>query len=304
MSDRRISFSQYQMWKGCPHRWKLNYVDKVSIASIPSVALVFGTAMHETLQHYVKTIQELSIKEADNLDLKDMLSDCMRKEYKKLLLENNNTHFSTTEEMSEHYSDGLEIISWLKSKRSEFFQKKDHELIGIELPINIVPLESHPTVRLVGYLDLVIKNNLTGKIHIYDFKTSTKGWSSYAKNDKVKVSQLVLYKTYYAEQYGVSVDDIVVEYLILKRKVNEDAEYSVMKRRVQRFEPAHGKVSQNFIKKEIEEFISNNFTSDGEYMLDVLQPAIGGKDYNNCRFCGFNESERYCPKEKRDILPF
>ena len=292
------------MWKGCPHRWKLNYVDKVSIASIPSVALVFGTAMHETLQHYVKTIHELSIKEADSLDLKTMLSDCMRKEYKKLLLENNNTHFSTTEEMNEHYSDGLEIINWLRSKRSEFFQKKDHELIGIELPINIVPLESHSTVKLVGYLDLVIKNNLTGKIHIYDFKTSTRGWSSYAKNDKVKVSQLVLYKTYYAEQYGVAVDDIVVEYLILKRKVNEDAEYSVMKRRVQRFEPAHGKVSQNFIKKEIQEFISNNFTTDGEYKLDVLQPAIGGKDYNNCRFCGFNESERHCPKEKRDILPF
>ena len=302
MADKRISFSQYQMWKGCPHRWKLNYVDKVSIASIPSIALVFGTAMHETLQHYVKTIHESSIKNADSLDLKSMLSECMRKEYQKLLLENNGTHFSTLEEMSEHCSDGIEIINWIKSKRSEFFQKKDHELLGIEVPISVIPLKSHPTIRLVGYLDLVIKNNLTGKIHIYDFKTSTKGWSNYAKNDKVKVSQLVLYKTYYAEQYNVPIDDITVEYLILKRKINEDAEYSVMKRRVQRFEPSNGKVSQNFIKRELEDFINHNFTTEGEYKLDVIQSAIGGKDYNNCRFCGFNESENHCPKGNRILL--
>jgi hypothetical protein len=111
-----------------------------------------------------------------------------------------------------------------------------------------------------------------------------------------------LYKTYYAEQYNVSPDDIIVEYLILKRKVDEDAEYAAMKRRVQRFEPSNGKVSQNAIKKEIEKFIEYNFTNDGEYKLDVVRPAIGGKDNNNCRFCIYNESEEYCPKEKRQVL--
>lgn len=300
MAEKKISFSQYQMWKGCQHRWKLTYVDKLSGTS-PSIALVFGTAMHETLQHYVKTIYEFSIKEADSLDLDKMLTETMRSEYKKLLLENEEKHFSNSEEMQEHYLDGLEIIKWIKSKRSEFFQKKDCELLGIELPINIVPLESHPTVKLVGYLDLVIKNNTTGKVHIYDFKTSTKGWSKYAKNDKVKISQLVLYKTYYAQQYKISPDDIVVEYLILKRKVDEDAEYSAMKKRVQRFEPANGKVSQNAIKKEIEEFIQYNFTTDGEYKLDVIQPAISGKNYNNCRFCIYSDSDEHCPKESRIV---
>ena len=300
MADKRVSFSQYQMWKGCPHRWKLNYIDRLS-GTNPSIALVFGTAMHETLQHYVKTIYDLSIKEADSLDLSTMLTDTMRSEYKKLLLENNENHFSNSEEMQEHYLDGLEIIKWIKSKRSELFQKKDHQLLGIEMPINIVPLKSHPSIKLVGYLDLVIKNNLTEKIYIYDFKTSTKGWSSYAKNDKVKISQLVLYKTYYAEQYNVHPDDIIVEYLILKRKVDEDAEYAAMKRRVQRFEPSNGKVSQNAIKREIEHFIEYNFTNEGEYKLDVVRSAIGGKDNNNCRFCIYSDSDEHCPKESRIV---
>jgi hypothetical protein len=301
MIERRISFSQYQMWKTCPHKWKLNYVDKIP-ASKPSIALVFGTAMHETLQYYVKTIHEKSIKEADSLNLNDMLIDTMRKEYAKLLLENDNSHFSNNDEMNEHYYDGVQIIKWLKSKRSEFFQKKDYELIGIELPINIVPLESHPTVNLVGFLDLVIKDLRTETIYIYDFKTSTKGWNSYAKNDKVKVSQLVLYKTYYAQQYNVPHENVVVEYLILKRKIPENAEYASMKNRVQRFEPSHGKVSQNFIKKEIKQFIEYNFTSNGEYNKDSVQLPISGNNFSNCRFCGYNDDEINCPKENRKNL--
>lgn len=301
MIDRRISFSQYQMWKTCPHKWKLHYVDKIS-ASKPSIALVFGTAMHETLQNYVKTIHEKSIREADSLDLNNMLIDTMRKEYSKLLIENDNSHFSTNDEMNEHYYDGIEIIKWLKSKRSEFFQKKDHELLGIELPINIVPLETHPTINLVGFLDLVIKNLKTGTIYIYDFKTSTRGWNNYAKNDKVKVSQLVLYKTFYAQQYNIPQEDIVVEYLILKRKISENAEYAAMKNRVQRFEPSHGKISQNFIKREIIQFIEHNFTNTGEYKNESIQIPISGNNFSNCRFCAYNDDEINCPREKRKNL--
>lgn len=301
MIERRISFSQYQMWKTCPHKWKLNYVDKVP-GSKPSIALVFGTAMHETLQHYVKTIHKKSIKEADTIDLNSMLMDLMRREYGKLLTENNNTHFSNNIEMNEHYYDGIQIIKWLKSKRSEFFQKKDYELVGIELPINIVPLETHPTINLIGFLDLVIKDLKTGTVYIYDFKTSTKGWSSYAKNDKVKVSQLVMYKTYYAQQYNVPHENIVVEYLILKRKIPENAEYASMKNRVQRFEPSHGKVSQNLIKKEIKEFIEHNFTVDGDYKIDSIQLPISGNNFSNCKFCAYNDDEIHCPREKRKNL--
>ena len=157
---------------------------------------------------------------------------------------------------------------------------------------------------MVGFLDLVIKNTKTGEIYIYDFKTSTNGWTKYAKNDKTKTSQLVLYKTYYAKQYGISPDDIHVEYLILKRKIDEDAEYEAMKKRVQRFEPSHGKVSQNYIKKEVENFITTNFTEQGEYKLDVIQTPESGRDYSNCKYCDFNNLEQFCPKEKRNTLPF
>ena len=303
MPNRKVSFSQYQMWKDCPHRWKLTYIDKLSTYK-PSTAAMFGTVMHEVLQEYVKTIYEESIVEANKLDLNEMLQSGIRDNYKKLITENKDVHFSNDKELKEYYSDGVHILNWFKAHRADFFQKKDYELIGIEFPINMVPLETHPTVKLVGFLDLVIKNTKTGEIYIYDFKTSTNGWNKYAKADKVKTSQLVLYKTYYAKQYGVSPEEINVEYLILRRKIMENAEYEAMKQRVQRFEPSNGKVSQNNIKKEISEFITSNFTEDGEYQLNVIYPAEGGNNYNNCKYCDFNNKEELCPKEKRNIMPF
>jgi len=303
MTNRKVSFSQYQMWKVCPHRWKLNYIDK-HYTYTPSTAALFGTVMHEVLQEYVKNIYEKSIVEANKLDLDEMLHTGIRNEYKKLLTENNEIHFSTDKELKEYYADGVQILQWFKAHRADFFQKKDYELVGIEVPINIVPLETHPTVKLVGFLDLVIKNTKTGDIYIYDFKTSTNGWNKYAKTDKVKTSQLLLYKTYYAKQYDISPEQIHIEYLILRRKIIEDAEYEAMKHRVQRFEPSNGKVSQNNIKKEIAEFITTNFTEEGEYRLNVIQRPESGNNYSNCRYCEFNNKEELCPKEKRYGLPF
>lgn len=288
------------MWKGCNHRWKLNYIDKKSIPS-PSISLVFGTAMHEVLQSYLEVLYKSSISEANALPLEELLKEKMQEEYKEMLAENNNVHFANKESMVEHLLDGVQILQWFRAHREEFFMKKGWELVGIESPINIVPLETHPTVRLVGFLDLVMRNVKTGKIHIYDFKTSTNGWGKYAKGDKTKVSQLVLYKTYYARQYKTNPDNIGVEYIILKRKINEDAEFAAMKKRIQRFEPAHGKVSQSYIVKEINNFIVSNFNEDGTLKEGVVYSATPGKEGNNCRFCEFKDKEDLCPSQNRVV---
>ena len=298
MPAAKISFSQYQMWKGCPHRWKLNYIDKVDVGS-PSLALVFGTAMHEVLQMYIELMYRATLQEANELPLEDLLREKMQEVYKESLEENGGEHFSDKEEMQEYLIDGIEIIRWFKSKRDEFFTKNDWELIGIESPINIVPVESHPTVRLVGFLDLVMKNKKTGMIHIYDFKTSTSGWNKYMKADKTKVSQLVLYKTFYAKQFNIDPDDIVVEYLILKRKIDESAEYAAMRKRVQRFEPSHGKVSQGNILKEIQNFVVTNFDEEGNKRTDITHPATAGDKGKNCKWCEFKDRYDLCPKENR-----
>ena len=40
----RISYSQLSMFSECPHKWKLNYIDKLRVSE-PSIHLLFGVIM-------------------------------------------------------------------------------------------------------------------------------------------------------------------------------------------------------------------------------------------------------------------
>ena len=81
--DVKVSYSQYTMYANCPHQWKLNYMDG-NRSFDPSIHLVFGTAMHETLQSWLDALYNDSIESASKIDLGKMLYECMLVEYKKL----------------------------------------------------------------------------------------------------------------------------------------------------------------------------------------------------------------------------
>ena len=78
-----------------------------------------------------------------------------------------------------------------------------------------------------------------------------------AKADKTKASQLVLYKSYFAKQYGYEEDNIDIKYFIVKRKLIEG--YMYPQKRVQDFVPASGKPTRNKLLKDIESFINAGF---------------------------------------------
>ena len=77
----RISYSQISMYNECPYRWKLNYVDKVSVRE-SNIYLIFGSAMHAVLQTYLNIMYMDSVKNADILDLNKMLRDKLIEQFK------------------------------------------------------------------------------------------------------------------------------------------------------------------------------------------------------------------------------
>ena len=289
----RVSYSQFSMWSACPHSWKLKYIAKQEME--PGIHMTFGTSMHETLQYYIYVSHTQSATEADKLNLDVILRE--RLEYNYINDKGDGEHFSTPEELEEFYLDGVAIIHWLKKHRSEFFKIQDFELIGIELPINMPVFEDY-SVNIIGYLDLVFLEKSTNTIFIIDIKTSTSGWNKYHKNDKVKTSQLVLYKKYFSEQYKHPIDKIKVSYHIIKRKVPKDPEYKVMLRRLQKFEPSSGSVTINRLMKSFRQFIEDTHDKEGNRLLEKEFDAIsnGGK---NCRFCTFKDMHDLCDPKKR-----
>ena len=293
--DRRISYSQYGMYETCPKHWELAYAKGLRTFS-QSIHTIFGTAMHETLQHYLTVMYEKSAKEADAIDLNAMLKQYMVDLYKEAVSKMDD-HFSDKFEMNEFYDDGVAIIDWFKKKRGTFFSRKNEELVGIEVPIYHPVDEDNKHVMMLGYLDIVIRDKRDGKITIIDLKTSTMGWNKYQKADKIKTSQLVLYKKYFAEQYGYDVENIDIKYMILKRKLIEGAMFP--QKRITEFMPASGKPTRNKLARSIKGFVESSFLENGDYNLEKEYPAMAGKNKKNCKYCEFKDREDLCPMSNR-----
>ena len=292
--DSKVSYSQYTMYANCPHQWKLNYMDGNRTFD-PSIHLVFGTAMHETLQSWLDVLYNKSLKESTEMDLGKTLYESMIEEYKKMR-EQTGVEFSSPSEMEEFLEDGIEILNYITKNRVDYFNTRQLNLVAIELPIYAKALESH-NVNMMGFLDLVFEDTYQNKLVIWDIKTSTMGWNKYQKADKTKTAQLVLYKKFLSEQYGYPLDRIDVKYFIVKRKLTEGMMFA--QKRVQEFVPANGKPTLNKITKSFEDFIRNAFNEDGTYRTDSEFPAMAGKNNKNCKYCPFKNDFDKCPKENR-----
>jgi len=271
------------MFSECPLRWKLNYVDDLRISE-SNIYLVFGTAMHEVLQTYLEIMYHDSVKNADLLDLNEMLRDKLIEQFK-IAKESDDKEPCTKEELQEFFEDGVAIIDFVKKRRNDYFGKRGYKLIGCEVPINV---KLKKDIKMVGYLDVVILDEIHNTIKIIDIKTSTHGWNKWMKKDENKTQQLLLYKQFYAEQYNHPIDKIEVEYFIVKRKLWEEAMFP--QKRVQKFVPASGKPSMNKVAKRLELFLENAFDDDGKHKTDKIFALPSKKA---CRWCEFRKTE-YC----------
>jgi len=295
--DVKVSYSQYTMYSTCPHQWRLTYIDGNKEFN-PSIHLVFGTAMHETIQSWLDVLYNKSIKEASELNLGEILYQSMVSEYTTLKTKHG-SDFSNPSEMREFLEDGIEILSYIIKNRLDYFSTRQLRLLAIELPIYIKAIESH-NVNMMGFLDLVFEDVYESKLIIWDIKTSTNGWNKYQKADKTKTAQLILYKKYLSEQFGYPLDKINVKYFIVKRKMNEGMMFS--ESRVQQFTPSNGKPTIKKISENFENFIRNSFNEDGSYRTESEFPAMAGKNGKNCRYCPFKDDYEKCPKQNRHKL--
>ena len=292
--QKNISYSQMSIFRSCPYRWKLQYKDKIKRFS-SSIHTVFGTAIHEVIQHYLDIMYETSGAEADRIDLEDLFQEKFIGEYNKQYKSNKSEHFSSAEEMREFFEDGIGILNWFKKKKSGYFSKKGTYLVGCEIPIVIAPNKMLNNVLYMGYLDVVTYHEPTNTFKIIDIKTSTRGWRDQDKKNEDKQFQLLLYKKFFSEQYNVPLDNIEIEFFIVKRKIldwdDEKLRSPHQAYRVQTFTPPSGKIKINRAKNAINDFINECFNSSGE-IKDIDYPKSPSKW--NCNFCPYGEDKELC----------
>jgi hypothetical protein len=284
--QKSVSYSQYSLWASCPYKWYLTYVENKQPYQA-SIHTVFGTAFHETLQSYITTMYNESGAAADKMDLESLFQERFReiyaKEYKAA-----GTHFTDATQMSEFFDDGIAILRWLKTRRNKIFTIRKMKLLGIELPL-LLKLSNN--IYYKAFIDFALYDEDLNKVYIYDIKTSTRGWSDNEKRDDQKTAQVLLYKEYFAKQYGWDVEQIEVEFFIVKRKIYEQAEYPIP--RLQSFRPASGKNKRKQAIDNFEAFVKDCFDEVGKPQIKSYLKNVGEK---SCKWCPYKDNQELCDK--------
>ena len=280
----KVSYSQYGMYSTCQQQYKLKYVDKLGESSA-NIHTIFGSAMHETIQHFLDVMYNVTKKQALTLNLEGMLYDSLVEHFTNEKEKMEGRFPCTKQELDEFFEDGKLILEYFTKKLDKLYSKSGFELVAIEQMLNA---EVKPGVNFVGFIDVLLKDKTTQEYIIIDLKTSTRGWNKYQKNDKVKTSQMLLYKKFYSEKYDIPLDKIKVEYQILKRKLWEAADFPVP--RISKFVPANGKPSVNRAWDGFLGFVNNVFGENGE-IIQTDFPTNKGK---HCDWCEFKE-RNLCP---------
>jgi hypothetical protein len=278
-SEKSVSYSQFSMYSECPKKWSLQYVEGHKQFT-STIHTVFGTALHEVIQHYLTVMYEQSGTKADQINTSEMFEDVLRGEYTKQYAANNKQHFSSPDELREFYDDGIEIIRDFAKNKTKHFSKRGWYLVGVEVPIVLSPHSKLQNVVYQGYLDIVMYHEPTNTIKILDLKTSTRGWNDKQKKDEIKQFQLIFYKKYFSQYFNFPEENINVEFFIVKRKLYESEDFVI--KRIQIFKPAAGKIKIKKAAEAMNKFIEDAFDENG-YKKIEHQPKIN----DNCKWCLF-----------------
>jgi hypothetical protein len=271
----KISYSAYSLYKNCGHRYYLeNIIEAPDF--IPSIYAYFGDAMHDSLRKGV----EHSLNEEERINNFIYV-------FKKLVMDNlqNHSEFAKLKEFTEQ---GIEILKIVPTERLS----EKYIFIGAE---ELVVESMYKNYSFIGFIDLILKNKLTGKYVIIDWKTSTFPWDvKQKKSDKTFISQMMFYKYFYALKKNIPLQDVDCKYVVLNRlkKSGDKGGYGAIQNvEIDTDESVMEEALEDLAKITRDIFIKKVFTK-----------AKLEKRKDSCKYCPFNKNYKLCNDEKKQEL--
>jgi len=207
-----ISFSEIKMWKECPYRHKLTYIDKIDVFE-PSPFLDFGTAVHEGCETFL---------ESGKID-RSKLEDDIRKAWLEYGFDNQEWVKKQPGWYKYHHCD--EWIEWANNMWDEVPSFLDSEFPGwetVKAEEQLYEEIESFDIKFKGFIDAIIKvPKKRGKGYnfwILDWKTAQSyGWRREKKQDILMTAQLMLYKHFWSIKNNIPLKDIRCGFILLKR---------------------------------------------------------------------------------------
>ena len=275
---KHISYSSLSTYNKCPKLWEMQYL-RGEIPFKQNIYTCFGTAMHETIQEWLTVMYHDKVKAANDMNKHQLLYSNMIKAYKQGKAQNGHEHFSNQDELTKFWIDGKHILDFLQKKRGGYFSTRNTMLAGVE---TLLYQEIKPGVVFKGLVDLVFYHPNTDRWTIMDIKTSTSGWRDAQKKNPNLTAQVILYREFFAKQFGIDKDKIEVEFFIVKRRVPAEAEFASMQKRVQEFRPNAGPRKTKQIITSMNKFIDEVIDENGEYIDKDYKCT---NPFGKCEYC-------------------
>ena len=287
---KRVSYSQFSTWFTCPFKFQNDYILKKKKFE-DSLNMSCGTAIHEAIQLYLKTLFWKTEKQAESINLSKYFIWAFKWEV------NTKKIPHTPEELDEFIQDGIAMLGEFTDpvNRRRYFPREKYELLGIETEINEAIFNK---LNVVGFLDIVLKEKLSGDIKIVDFKTSTRGWSLNEQEDFTKLAQLRLYKALYSKKCKIPLNKIKVEFFILKRKLYDATKSKYPQTRLKVFSPVAYKADIDETLNEFSKFVNSCFTINGEHIVNKEYEKF--PSIKACKYCQYAK-DGTCDKKKSTV---
>ena len=193
-----ISYSELKNWHHCPFYHKLVNIDKLKVFE-GNEYTAFGTALHSVCEDLLT--EEVSIPKPELFNQK------FRDEIKKLKSEELNKKL-----IIDMFEQGGKLSEQVLPSLDKYFD--DCEVFMAEEKL-YEPISGTDDYLFKGFVDLIIKEG--DDYHIIDWKTCSWGWDSRKRSDKMIVYQLILYKHFFCQKYGINPNNVHTHFGLLKR---------------------------------------------------------------------------------------
>lgn len=201
-----LSYSRIDLFKQCPYRYKLKYIEK-NYTNTSSIALEIGTLAHycQEMKYSGMSIDDILIGlyegfKTDKETIKG-LND--------IIDEYGFEYYETNEKSGMSIEDKIEQFK-IKLKNEQF--DEEWETIGLEKDFEII---FNNKARIKGFIDRIDRHKETGEIRVIDYKTNNK---EYDKKDLATPLQMYIYSLACYEMYGQYPVECIYDMLFLNVK--------------------------------------------------------------------------------------
>ena len=205
-----VSFSELRIWKECPWKHKLVYLDKLK-AFEGNVHTAFGTAIHSTY--------EKALLEEEDVNLKEYFQNKFLESLKALPAK---VKESLDKELVKSMRKQGDILAPLCMDALKKYFGSNIEIVSVEEQL-FEPIKDfvQSEFNFKGFIDLVVKTE-DGKYHVIDWKTCSWGWDTRKKSDKMVTYQLTFYKHYFALKHNIDPENIETHFGLAKRTAKKN----------------------------------------------------------------------------------